>query len=166
VPEGELGERGGSRADAEHVVRGHLLRSAVQAGRQVADDPQVGAVVAAVWAAVEPGGHLADRLREHAVGHEPLDQPGERPLRVGQVHRALEKEQPDQRRERLPGARWSSRNPTKCRGGLVARERRVRLRAEQLGNRVVGEVGGEQRVAERTCQRGVQRTSIFGDLTA
>ena len=103
VPEGELGERGRGGADAEHVVGGHLLRPAVEAGRQVADDPQVGAVGAVggpVGTAVEPRRHLADRLREHAARPRAPRPAGERPLRVGDGHRALEEEQPDQRRER------------------------------------------------------------------
>ena len=132
--------------DAQDVVRADRDRGAVEAGRQVGDDPEVTVpsfLRGGVGAAVGPGRDLADALLQQPGVAEPVDQTGERPLRVVARHRGLQQEEPDQGVDRCP-----RRRTTQCGEGLVAPERPVRLLADRLGDPVVGEVGGEQGLAQ------------------
>ncbi len=144
VAQRQLGEAGGGRADPEHVVTGDAGGDAVEAGGQVADHPQV-ALLRGVGPDVEPGSDLSDGLHERAGVDHPVDEPaGQRALGLGGRDGGLEQEEPGQRRQ------WAAvRRTTHARRGLVARQRLVRLRAEQPADGVVGEVGGEQGFAER-----------------
>lgn len=138
-----------------------MLGASVQAGREVADHPQVGLVVGRVRPAVQPRSHLVAGPGDDARGGQRVDQAGERALGVGRGDRVLEQEQPDQRAER-PCLR--GRDPAGGRRRLVAGQRRVRLGAQQLRDPVVGEVCGEQCVPEPVGELAGQRILIFGEL--
>ena len=142
----ELGQRGRGGADAEHVVVGDADVRAVEAGREVGDDPQV-AVVGGVRADVEQRAYLAAGGTEEAGVLELADQPGQGALGVLGGDRRLEQEQPGQRGERRAVAR-----PPQGRRGLVAAERLVGAGAEQVGDGVVGEAGGLQGRAQTKGQ--------------
>ncbi len=140
---GQLGQARRRARDAEHVVGPDGDGRAVEAGRQVGDDPEV-AILGGVGTAVRPRRDLADALLEQAGVAEPVDEPGQGPVGGVPRDRGLQQEQPDQ------GVEWPARRRTPQRGeGLVATERAVRVVADRLGHPVVGEVGGDERVAQR-----------------
>ncbi len=143
LAQGQLRERGGCGADSEHVVGGDPDHLAVETRRQVADDPPV-VVVVGVRAAVEESTYLAAGADEHAAGHEGVDQPRERPVGVGPVDLGLQQEQPDQGLQRRP-----ARRTPEGRGRLVARERELPRRTEQVPHGVEGVRRTGQRVAQR-----------------
>ena len=138
----ELGQAGRRAGDAEHVVAADPVRGAVEAGSEVGDDPQV-LLVGAVGPAVEPRRHLPHALLEQARVAEPVDEPGERPLRLVVRHRRLEQEEPGQ-----GGERAAVRRTPQARRGLVAAQRAVAGLAQLAGDAVVGEVGRDEGVAQ------------------
>ena len=154
--DGQLCERGRGRADPEHVVGADPVGAPVETGGQVADDPEI-AVPGGVRADVEERAHLADGVLEDALRGQLVQQPGQRPLGIGDRHRRLEQEQPDQR---LDGAA-PGRTPQPGHR-LVAGQRVVGLRAEHLGHPVVGEPGAGQRVAEAGGEVGRRHASTLG----
>ena len=121
--------------------------TAVEARGEVADDPQAVAV-GGVRAHVEPGGDLADRPLEEALGREPVDQARQRPLGGVEVDHGLQQEEPGQRLERAAARRTAQRGRR-----LVARQRVVRGRAEQVGDPVVGEVRGHEGLTQTVRER-------------
>ena len=148
LAQGELGQRGRGGADPEHVVGADPLRQAVQARRQVADHPQVRSPCSSVAygrtssrAATSP----TDRV-EDALGRQPVHQPGQRRLGRGRRSPAPAAGTAGSASPAASRRRWRA---AQRRGGLVARQRGVGDRAEQLGDGVVGEVrpGRERRAA-------------------
>jgi hypothetical protein len=99
VADGELGQRRGGRADAEHVVGRHPNQLSVETGCQVADHPPV-VVVVGVGPAVEQGSHLAAGADQHAAGDQRVDQAGQGTIGVGTVDVGLQQEEPGQGRQR------------------------------------------------------------------
>ena len=88
---GHLGQRRGGGADPEHVVAADRVGGAVEAGRQVAGDPEVAAaghLVGAVGADVDARRDLADRALQDAGRAQPVDEPGERRLGRGRGYGA------------------------------------------------------------------------------
>ena len=81
---------------------------------------------------------------EQAAGHEGVDEPGEGPVGGGAVDLGLEEEQPDQGLQRRP-----ARRTPEGRGGLVARQRELARRTEQVADGVEGVGRRGQRVAQR-----------------
>ena len=138
----QLGEAGRRARDAEDVVRAHSDGGAVESGGQVGDHPQV-AVLSGVRTAVHPCADLAEALLQQPGVAELVDQPRQRPVCLVAVDRGLEQEEPHQRVERPARRRTPQRGE-----GLVASERPVGVLAYRLGDPVVGEVSGEQRVPQ------------------
>ena len=139
LADGELRERGGGRADPEHVVGRDDVGRAVQPGCQVGRDPQV-TLVGGVRADVHPCGHLAHRSLQDRRRTQPVDQPGQSSLGRLDADRRLQQEEPGERLDR----RTSPRRPHP-RHRLVARERRMRRRPEQVGHPVEGVARRRQR---------------------
>ncbi len=142
VAHGQLGQRGGGRADPEDVVGTDGDAGAVEAGGEVADHPPAAPVVG-VGPQVHPGAHLADAALEHPGHAEPVEQAGEGSLHVGDRHRGLEQEQPGQRGQRraVPGGPEAG-------GGLVAEQGLVGGGPEQVGDALVVVARGDEVVAE------------------
>ena len=126
----------------EHMVGADPVRAAVEAGRQVADHPEV-AVPGGVRADVEARHDLAGRALEDPLGRQLVEQAGKCDLGGGDRDRRLQQEQPDQGLERRCRRPYAA-----ARDRLVAAQRVVRLRPERLGDSVVGEPGGGQGVAQ------------------
>ena len=140
LADGQLGQGGGGRADAQDVVRLDPDGSAVESGRQVADDPEVEVpleIAGGVGADVEERTYLLADGGQEAVVRQRPEEVRKRPLGVRRRDGGLEEEQPGEGRERRAIGRTAA-----ARRGLVAAQRRVGTGPEQLGDRVVGEAGG------------------------
>ena len=106
LPDRQLGQRGGGRADPEHVLDADPPAAAVEAGSQVRDHPPV-VVAVAVRPDVDAGAYLLVGPRQHAGGDQRCDQPGQGSFHIGDRHPRLQRPQPGQRRQpaRRPPAR-------------------------------------------------------------
>jgi hypothetical protein len=144
LADGQLGQGGGGRADAQDVVRLDQDGSAVESGRQVADDPEVEVpleIAGGVGADVEERAGLVAVGGQEAVLRQGSEEVRKRPLGVRRRDGSLEEEQAGEGRERRASAIPMIRTAA-ARRGLVAAQCRVGTGPEQLGNGVVGEAGG------------------------
>lgn len=142
VAHGELGQRRRGRADPEHVVRAHPRARPVEAGSQVGDHPPV-ALLVGVGAQVQAGPHLPNGPLEQPGQAQRVEEVGQGALDGGHRDGRLQQEEPGERAQRRAVA-----GGVQAGGGLVARQGGVGHRTEQRGDRVVGEAGRAQGVAQ------------------
>ena len=152
---GQLGQGGRGRADAEHVVGADPDGLPVEAGGQVADDPEV--AVRRWRTGARPGGRdLADRTLRRKPGV--LER---RPTSPGSARSACAQRRPASGAGTAGSAsRAGSRRRVRRAGRASSRCGRApswAAGAEQLGDRVVGEAGRPGRAARSRTKVGQVR---------
>jgi hypothetical protein len=123
----------------------HPSVPAVESWSQVGDDPP-GPVVVGVWPHVDQRAHLVTGALDQTARDQRLHESRQRTFERHRRDRCLKRPQPNQRRERGT----VGRTPQAWRG-LVASERGVRVRPQQVGDAVDRERGLGQRLTQ-PCQ--------------